>query len=47
MDRDAAAVDPDHRFGQCLAECLTRAVPPSAWHEVEAPGDRGDRRDDR
>ena len=30
------AVDPDHRLAGCLAECLTRAVPPTAWHE---PGD--------
>ncbi len=28
-------IDPDHRLGRCLAECLTRAVPPGAWHEVE------------
>ena len=28
-------VDPDHRLGRCLAECLTRAVPPGAWHEAE------------
>ncbi len=27
-------VDPDHRLGRFLAECLTRAVPPSAWHET-------------
>ncbi len=27
-------VDPHHRLGLCLAECLTRAVPPSAWEEV-------------
>ncbi len=27
-------VDPDHRLGRCLAECLTRAVPPGAWHEA-------------
>ena len=27
-------VDPDHRLGRCLAECLTRAVPPTAWEEV-------------
>jgi hypothetical protein len=30
-------IDPRHRLGLCLAECLTRAVPPSAWEEV---GDR-------
>ncbi len=30
-------VDPGHRLGLCLAECLTRAVPPAAWEEV---GDR-------
>jgi hypothetical protein len=29
-------VDPGHRLGRCLAECLTRAVPPTAWEE--APG---------
>jgi hypothetical protein len=28
-------VDPDHRLGQCLAECLVRAVPPTAWSEVD------------
>ena len=28
-------IDPEHRLACCLAECLTRAVPPSAWHEVE------------
>ena len=28
-------IDPRHRLGLCLAECLTRAVPPSAWEEVE------------
>jgi len=28
------AVDEDHVLGTCLAECLTRAVPPSAWEEV-------------
>ncbi len=27
------AVDADHRFGACLAECLVRAVPPTAWDE--------------
>jgi hypothetical protein len=27
-------VDPDHRLAQCLAECLVRAVPPTAWAEV-------------
>jgi hypothetical protein len=27
-------VDPDHRLGRCLAECLVRAVPPTAWTEV-------------
>ncbi|HEY3530871.1 MAG TPA: DUF4192 domain-containing protein [Nocardioides sp.] len=26
-------VDPEHRLGTCLAECLVRAVPPSAWEE--------------
>jgi len=29
--------DPDHRLGLCLAECLTRAVPPSAWEEGVDP----------
>jgi len=24
-------VDPDHRLGRCLSECLVRAVPPTAW----------------
>ena len=28
------AVDDDHGLGTCLAACLTRAVPPSAWEEV-------------
>ena len=23
--------DPDHLLGRCLGECLSRAVPPSAW----------------
>ncbi len=27
-------IDADHRLGRCLAECLVRAVPPSAWSEV-------------
>ena len=27
-------VDEDHRLGRCLAECLLRAVPPSAWSDV-------------
>lgn len=27
-------VDPDHALGLCLAECLTRAVPPDTWAEV-------------
>ena len=27
-------VDPGHRLGRCLAECLLRAVPPTAWDEV-------------
>jgi len=26
-------VDPEHRLGRCLAECLVRAVPPTAWSE--------------
>jgi hypothetical protein len=29
-------VDPEHRLGRCLAECLVRAVPPSAWAEETA-----------
>jgi hypothetical protein len=28
------AVDPGHRLGLCLAECLSRALPPSAWEEM-------------
>jgi hypothetical protein len=28
-------VQPDHRLGACLGECLTRAVPPTAWAEVD------------
>lgn len=27
-------VDPDHRLGTSLGECLTRAMPPSTWEEV-------------
>jgi hypothetical protein len=27
-------LEPGHRLGLCLAECLTRAVPPSAFEEV-------------
>jgi hypothetical protein len=27
-------VDPEHPLGTCLAECLVRAVPPTAWEEV-------------
>jgi len=26
--------DPGHRLGLCLAECLTRALPPQVWEEV-------------
>jgi hypothetical protein len=33
------AVDVDHVLGACLAECLTRAVPPSAWEGVVAEAD--------
>jgi len=36
------AVDDDHRLGVCLAECLTRAVPPSAWQEVVDDGRRSE-----
>jgi Domain of unknown function (DUF4192) len=32
-------VDADHRLGTGLAECLTRAVPPSTWQEVVAESD--------
>lgn len=32
------AVEPGHRLGTCLAECLTRAVPPSSWEEVVDQG---------
>ncbi len=32
-------VDPRHRLGACLAECLARAVPPSAWEEVMGDGE--------
>jgi hypothetical protein len=28
-------VDPDHRLGQCLAQCLLRALPPSTWSDVD------------
>jgi len=27
-------IEPDHRLAVCLAECLLRAVPPTAWEEV-------------
>jgi Domain of unknown function (DUF4192) len=27
-------IDAEHRLGRCLAECLVRAVPPTAWTEV-------------
>ena len=27
-------IDPEHRLGRCLAECLVRAVPPTTWQEV-------------
>jgi hypothetical protein len=27
-------VEPEHRLGRCLAECLLRAVPPTAWQET-------------
>jgi hypothetical protein len=27
-------LDADHGLGLCLAECLTRAVPPSAWEQA-------------
>ena len=33
-------VEPEHRLGMCLAECLVRAVPPSAWEEVVDDGVR-------
>ncbi len=33
LDRCFAVAD-DHALGVCLAECLTRAVPPCAWEEV-------------
>ncbi|MGA8248895.1 MAG: DUF4192 family protein, partial [Nocardioides sp.] len=28
--------DPGHPLATCLAECLSRAVPPTAWEEVAA-----------
>jgi hypothetical protein len=28
-------VDADHRLAKCLAECLVRAVPPTAWDEMD------------
>jgi len=28
------AVDDVHRLGRCLAECLERALPPSAWEDA-------------
>jgi hypothetical protein len=33
VDRCLGA-EPAHRLGTCLAECLTRAVPPTSWEEV-------------
>jgi hypothetical protein len=30
-------VDAHHRLGRCLAECLVRALPPTAWDEPGAP----------
>jgi hypothetical protein len=33
-------VDPEHRLGTCLAQCLTRAIPPTVWHEG-GPSDPG------
>ncbi len=33
-------LDPEHRLGRCLAQCLVRAVPPSAWAET-GPSDPG------
>jgi Domain of unknown function (DUF4192) len=30
-------VEPDHALARALAECLTHAVPPSAWDEIAAP----------
>ncbi len=42
LDRCLAA-EPDHRLALCLAECLTRAVPPAAWEGVAArSGPEGD-----
>lgn len=35
-------VDPQHRLGTCLAECLARAVPPSTWAEVSDDEPRSD-----
>jgi hypothetical protein len=35
-------VDADHRLGACLAQCLERALPPTAWEEV-ADDDTGRR----
>jgi Domain of unknown function (DUF4192) len=37
LDR-CLAVDPAHRLGLCLAECLTRALPPSVWDETSGAG---------
>jgi hypothetical protein len=31
--------DPEHPLGACLAECLSRAVPPTAWEEVAPESD--------
>jgi Domain of unknown function (DUF4192) len=41
LDRCLEA-DPGHRLGNCLAECLVRAVPPSAWAEVVDDEPRSD-----
>jgi Domain of unknown function (DUF4192) len=37
------AVDDHHALGTCLAACLTRAVPPSAWEEVVEDATEGTR----
>lgn len=38
LDRCRAA-DPEHALASCLAECLSRAVPPTAWDDVAADCD--------
>jgi Domain of unknown function (DUF4192) len=40
-------VDPAHRLGACLAECLRHAVPPTAWRDSVVAGQSTTRRGSR